>query len=442
MSLTGAQLLTGLSTFLDDYEAHTTTSAGASDGSTLVDTALEKYGDGRLVGRFVRITQSGGTQFAVSRVTNSTQATGTLTIAPPFSAQIASSSTYELHQYEPSKKFAALDSARIPVADDVFRLITDETITTDGYSSEYSIPASIHRGPALVYMEKVPWSPINTWNFIPGAIADDGMPSWATSNLTKATYTRVPQDILVPKYGSACTKCSVAASTTGTVTLAVANMINSVTAATAAGRYMTFAVWVYCRSASNITISILDDSGTLATSASHQGLGWELLHVSATVTQTNATTLSLRISETSANAVTFFVNNMWFYYGDYTQINSQFFTNIPITVRRDDTTKRFILPEPLVERRQLRLVGKEILTALGTNTATQVTNTTEVDETTAEILYATAANILFEQERISTQNLQQVMQRIASVKDRLPDIKMNWQQHIVPQRFNSPYARG
>ena len=441
MTLTGAQLLTGFSTFLDDYEAHTTTSSGASDGTTIVDTSLEKYGDGRLVGRFVRITNAGGTQYEVSRITANLQATGTVTVAPPFSAQIAGSKTYDLHQYEPSKKFAALDSARIPIADDVFRLITDETITTDGYSSEYTIPTLIHRGPALVYLERRGFSPIADWNFIPNPYADDIMASWTASNATKADYPSVEQDKLIPKYGTGATKVSVAASVTGTLTLAVADMANSITAAKAAGRYMTFAAWVYSRSASNLTIVILDDSGTLATSSAHQGLGWELLHVSATVTQTNATTLSLRFAETSASASTFFVNSMWFYYGDYTQINSQFYNTIPLRIRRDNTTQRFVLPEVPEARRQLRLVGKEILTALGTTVSTQNSNTMEVDETTAEILYATAANILFEQERISTQNLQQVLQRIAAVKDRLPAIRMNWQMEITPQRFSSPYSR-
>lgn len=443
MSLTGAQLLTGLSTFIDDAFSSTTTSTGASDGSTIVDTALEIFGDNRLVGWFVRITDAGtaSNTFKVSRVTSNAQATGTVQVSPPFPAQVLVSRTYELHQYEPKKKFAALDSARIPVANDVFKLIVDETITTDGLSSEYEIPSTIHRGPAICYIEQVPWSPQVTWNFIPTPMANDGMSVWTTSNATLSTYTRVPQDAVVPKYGPACTKVSVAASVTGTVTLTVANMTNNVTAALAAGRQMTAAIWVYSKLAGSLTITILDDSGVIGTSNIHQGKGWEVLYVTASVSATNATTLSVRINETSASAATFFVNNMWFYYGYYTKVNSQFFNSRPIRIRRDDTTKRFIIAEPFMERRQLRLIGKDTLTALGTSVATQVTNSMEVDETTAEILYAQAATILFEQERLSTQNMAQVLQRIQSVQARLPEIRMNWDFGMETQRITSPYAR-
>lgn len=441
MSLTGQQLLSGYSTFIDDNEGHTTTSAGASDGSTLVDTALEKYGDGRLVGRFIRITLAGSTQYAVSRVTNNIQATGTLTLAPAFIAQVASATTYEIHQYEPVLKYAALDSARISVSNDVFRLIVDETITTDGYSSEYAIPSTIHRGPALVYVETIPWSPVVTWNFCPAAQSDDTMSNWTASNCTLSSYSRVPQDFYVPKFGPACTEVKTAASVASTLTLPVSKMINGITATLAAGRQMTAAIWVYCRVASVVTLSVLDDSGTLGTSAAHQGKGWELLNVEVVITQNNITTLSLRLSESTASAITYFVNNQWFYYGYYTQINSQFYSAVPARIRRDDTNKRFILAEPIEQRRQLRVVGKEILTSLGNDTVTQTTNTMEVDVTTAEILYATAAKIMFEQERISTNNLPQVMQRIQSVQDRLSDIRMNWDLDLSPQRLTSPYMR-
>ena len=434
-------MLVGISTFIDDYFASTTTSTGSSTGTTIVDTALEKWGDGRLIGRFVRITTSGTTQFQVGRIINSVQATGTITVAPPFTAQILTATAYDLHQYEPRKKFAALDSARIPVANDVFRLIIDETITTDGYSNEYAVPSSIRRGPALVYIESIPMSPETIWNFIPAPQSDNGMTLWTASSLTKSTYTRVPEDRVIPKFGPACTKCAVAASTTGTLTLTVANMINGITAAKSAGRPLTYAAWIYCKTANDITINITDDTGIIGTSEPHQGQGWELIHVTLTTSQTNATTLSIQITEDSANAVTFYVNNQFFYYGYYSQISSTFFSTIPAQVRRDDNNKTFILPSSPVERRQLRVIGKEILSDLGTNVVTQNTNTMEVDNTTAEIVYAKASEILFEQERISTQNLQQVMQRIAHVKDRIPELRMNWDLDIVPQRFTSPYQR-
>lgn len=375
----------------------------------------------------------------MGRITANVQSTGTVTVAPPFTVQIASGIDYQLHRFEPKSKFAALDSARIPIANDVFRLIVDETTTTDYHSTEYTIPDSIKRGPALVYVEE-PLSPVTSWNFIPNPQSDDVMALWSASNVTLSDYPSTEQDTKVPKTGTTCVKAQVAASTTGTLTLTAANMVNDITVAKAAGRVMTYAAWIYSKSTS-LTLSILDDSGTLATSSAHQGLGWELLSVEATVTQSNATTLSVRISDTGAGAITFFINDQWFYFGSYTKINTQYYSTVPIRIRKDDTRKRFSIPERLPHGRQLRLVGKDLLSALGTTLTTQVTNTMEVDDTTAELLYAKAAEILFEQERISAQNMPQVAQRIGYVKSRTPELRMNWDMEMPMQRVTSPYWR-
>lgn len=373
-------------------------------------------------------------------MTANVQATGTVTVAPPFTAQIASGIDYELHQFEPRSKFAALDSARLPIANDVFKLVVDETITTDPYANEYVIPTAVQRGPALVYMENS-MSPVASWNFIPNPMATDTMALWTASNVTLSDYSSAENDVHIPKTGTVCVKAQVAASTTGTVTLTVGSMENSITAAKAAGRVMTFAAWVYCKSASNLTLSILDDSGTLGTSSNHQGLGWELMSVEATVTQNNSTTLSVRFNETTTSAVTFFINDMWFYFGPYTQINNQYYSTAPTRITRDDSRKRFSFPTQVPPHRQLRLIGKALLSALGTTAATQVTNTMEVDDGTAELLYAKAAEVLFEQERISTQNIPQVAQRIGYVKSRTPELRMNWDLDLPAQRVVGPYMR-
>lgn len=438
---TGENLLVGFGKFVDDHYASTTTSAGNAGGTTIVDTALEAFGDNRLVGQYIRITESTCLN-QVRRITANTQSTGSVTVAPAFSAQIASGIDYQLHKYEPRKKFYALDSARIPAAEFVFRLIYDETLTTDGLSRQFDIPSSIRRGPMLVFVEKADNAPQANWNFIPSPICDDTMADWAASNATLSSYARASDDRLIPKYGTACTKIAVAGSTNGTVTLAVAAMINSVTAAKAAGRTMTYAHWVYCRTASRVTLKLLDDTGVLATSSFHQGKGWELLSITDVPSRTNATTLSVRIDVSSSTAaVVLYANSSYFFFGDIGMVNSDFYDETPIRVRRDATTQRFYTPDVLPERRQLRLVGKEILTALGTDATLQTTNTMEVDETTAEIVYAEAAEILFQLERVSTNNLGQVTERIRMARERAPQLRMLWEFDVPEQRIISPYMR-
>src|SRR5665213_1267740 len=99
MSLAGGSLLTGLSKFVDDYWSSTTTGTGLSTGSTLVDTGLEQFGDGRLSGWWIRFTDTGTNQYSVSRVTANTQSSGTVVLSPPMPAQVTSGKTYELHKY-------------------------------------------------------------------------------------------------------------------------------------------------------------------------------------------------------------------------------------------------------------------------------------------------------------------------------------------------------
>ena len=441
MALTGNQLLTGFSKFVDDSFSSTTTSAGNSTFTTLVDTRLKEYGDNRLVGWYVRITESTCIN-QVSRITGNVQSTGTVTFSPALTAQIASGIDYELHKYDPRSKFQALDTARFTVIDTVFRLVYDETITTDGRSREFSIPSTIRRGPALVFLERPNVSALVNWNFIPEPQCNEVMADWTASNATLATYARNGNDRLVPKYGDACTRISVAGGVNGTVTLAVASMANGVTAAAAAGLYVTYAHWIYCRTASRVTLKLLDDTGTVATSSTHQGKGWELLNVSGAISPTNATTLSVRIDiSSSAAAVTAFANNSWFYYGDFGAVNSSFYDSKPIRVRRDATTQKFFMTSPPTERLQLRLVGKELLTALGTNTTTQTTNTMEVDEATAEILYAEAAEVLFQLERLATANLPQVVEKIKAVRDRAKKLEPLWEYDMPEQRVVSPFMQ-
>ena len=68
MALTGSVLLAGFSRFIEDHWAGTTTSAGAADGTTLVDTSLRRYGEDAWRDFYVRPT--GATNaYAIRRAT-------------------------------------------------------------------------------------------------------------------------------------------------------------------------------------------------------------------------------------------------------------------------------------------------------------------------------------------------------------------------------------
>ena len=434
MALTGAQLLTGLSSFIEDSWSSTTTSAGNAGGTTLIDTALRRYGDGYLRGRFVRIT-SGTNDLEIRQITDNTQATGTATVGGAFTAQVASAVTYQIHKYDPVRKFAALDAARIEAADVLFIARVDDTTTADGESTEFAIPTTVRKGPALVFVE-TPLSQTPSWNLLSGPQGDT-LTGWTPVGFTDSIFTGDELDALVPKYSGSCTKLVVPSTTACTYRQVVGDMNSNMTAARAAGRRMTAAMWVYARVAARVDLSFLDDSGAVATSDDHLGRGWQLLKVSGTVVGSNATTLTVSLNVTSGAAMTIFWEGAWFLLGE--DLPTFYPQPLSKKVRRDDTTQRMILPYVVTRGLQIRMVGTDVLSALGTTAATQVTNTMEVDANSAELLYAYAALKLYSWEGLAIENDAKLQTRIQLVMLRKAELQSQWSYQLQEQRMEGPY---
>jgi len=439
MAITGANLLTGLSDFIGDGFSSTTTGTGASNGSTIVDTALEQYGEDSLRDYYIRITGSGTNQYGIRRISGFAASSGTLTVAPAYAAQVAGSITYELHRYNPSEKFSCLDEARLRAYPKIAKLNFDETLTGDGYSREFAIPSTIRKGPIYAFIEQE-MGAHDQWNFVNDPDMDSTS-NWTASNLTAATYSRTNSNLLIPKSGDTCTKLTVAASTVGSYTQVVANMANSASASDAAGQRMTLGVWVYARTADRIRIGITDDSGTTYSSY-HQGGGWSLLTVADNISTTNSSVLSVLFSVASGTAIVAWADRAWFYYGDAGRITSVYPREANARVRRDDTTQTLLFDLVPPARRQIRLIGRAPLSALGTTAASQVTNTMEVDEPAAQILYAYAAQTLFERNGIYADVPEEVQARLSIVQQKGADFEMKW-PFTMPQgsKLQGPFKQ-
>jgi hypothetical protein len=437
MSLTGQQLLDGFSTFINDYWSSTATTA-ASDGTTVVDTLLRRYGDDSLRDFYFRNVHTGHVAInQVRRATGYASATGIATVAPAFGALLDSGESYEMHRYDPASKFSALDGAIRSIANKLFKATYDESITTDGINRTYSIPSTVRRGPLYVQIEE-PVAANAPWNFL--ADPDfDSTSNWTESNFTAAQVTWQDNDPLIPKYGSTATKLTLAASVTGTYTMPVANMAHSITATLAAGRQMSLGIWIYTRTASKIKIGIIDDS-TTSYSTQHGGNGWELLTVTATPPSTNATTLSVVINgDNDSSPVVAWANKGWLLFGP--RVPNHFNEQSIFKVRRDDTTQTFTVPNLIMGKRQLRLVGSTPLSRIGTTVSTQPTNTVEVDEFTAELLYAKAAVTLFGREALTTANMNDIATRVQIGEERLAELQRLWRfEPEQKKRIQGPFS--
>lgn len=438
MSKTGSELLQGFSVFLNDWETSTTTSAGNASGGTAVDTYLKRYQDNRLTGRFFRPTTAGTNQYIVQTINGNSQSTGTVTFNGDLPAQVGSSVDYEIHRYDPAKKFRALDQARYDVSDYAFRLIYNELLTGDGYTDVFPIPEEMSMGPITVW-EEVPVAALNLiWNFINNALGTDTN-YWTECNCTPSIVEQFYTDLVVPKYDWACTRLDVPGTLEALYAQTIDNMANGITASAAAGRKMTAAVWVYCETPDRVYLDLIDDFGTTSSTA-HQGKGWELLHLEKEIVNNNSLVLTTQLRITTGDPIVLFWNRWWLYYGSKQRVTEVYTDEAFPTIRRDEATQTFQLTRVVVRGHQLRLIGQEVLSALGNNPSTQVTNTMEVTNNTAEMLYAKAAELLLEWESLTATDVPEVYQRIQTVQNRMKRVD-KFRQSIPSKHVNSPYWR-
>ena len=418
MSRTGAQLIKQVSVLLGDYDTRTCSSAGAADGSTLVDTNLREFGTDVLHDRYVRFT--GALLGEVRRI--DLNSSSTITFTEPATTQVGSGETYEIHRYHPDLKLRALTQARIHAFPSISKLVYDDTLTGDGENSDFAIPSTVRVGPSFAFIEEE-LSGNHTWNFLTTP-DNESTTGWTAASATASTVDLIPGDRLIPKYGSTCIKLAVATATNGTYKQTIANMKNGITAARAAGRTMTYAQWVYCLTASRVALTIQDDSAT-TTGTAHQGRGWELLTVTRSIVATNATTLTVGVNVTNASgAVTLYVNRGWFKFGDVPVIYPESRSR---RIRRDDTTQRiyFDPKNPPPERRNIRLIGQALLSDLGEGAAAQ-TATMEVDEASSELLAAYAAEILLGWEGLNADDVGEIATRIEQIKADGAHLEKRW----------------
>ena len=442
MARTGEQLLDGFVSFIDDDFSGTLTSAGVSDGTTIVDTALRRYGNGKLTGWWLLIT-SGAQDNVYRRVTDNASATGTLTVQPAFAAQVASAVTYRLLKYDPARIFAAMEQARFRVVDDLFIIRVDESITTDGLSRTFPLPTNMRRGPNVAYIE-TPLAAEAAWNFLANP-RGDSTTSWTSvgAGTTVTTVTQDGSDLLVPKYGESCIKYAVPVTTAQTVRQVVADMTNGIAVAEARGRRMTFAMWVECRIASRLRLEIIDDNGQLAQSSLHLGRGWELLTVEGVVAHNNATTLTVGITVTSGAVIAYHRSHSWFYYGNAERVTDIYPMSSAMRPRRDDTTQVIVLPYRPHSRHQLRLIGTDVLTSFGASTSTSVATpmaaSIEIDVAAAELLYAEAAELLFAWDGLKAESPERVQTRIGYARMRRNELRNTWPYEVPEGRIQGPY---
>ena len=262
---TRAVLRQRLSEAIGDYLSLTTTSNGATDGTTIVDSGLRNLAGGRdddaFEGWYVLVT-SGDASGEIKRVLQSRQANNTLTLQTAFTAQIASSVTYELHRQDPTLKHNAINRGIEELSYQVPLPLRDETIVVD--------------------------NALTNWDF----------ETFATSAFTGWSSTGTPtltQNTSIVMHGDGAASIAATGATEGLYQSLTINT-NEVT-----NKQVTFECWVYATVADAVRIRILWGSGSYESHDYHSGSDqWELQSIQVTV-PTTATEITAVLEVTTGN---------------------------------------------------------------------------------------------------------------------------------------------
>ena len=233
MSTTLSAAEQALSKELGDFWSSTTTSAGAGDYTTLIDTALKAKANDWITDECYDQITSGTYDGEERKVSSLTNSSGTLTMLA-HGGQIASGVTYRVHRlFEASEKRRALVAAAKNVFPACFQEVWDETLVSGNWLKDGSFER---------------WT--TTTN----------LTDWTETTLTATQTSTSPYY----RHGTYSCKLSTAA---GTLSQAITNFDDL---KNLRGRSVTFTVQAWCDTASALRISV-NDGTTQTYSSYHAG---------------------------------------------------------------------------------------------------------------------------------------------------------------------------
>lgn len=345
---------------MGDWLEVTTTSAGASDGTTIVCTALAEEdfgGDDGAFDAFWALVTSGNNDGELRRVARTSgydASTTTLTVTRAFSNQVASGVTVELHRNDPRVKHAAINRALQHVHPHIHRRITNETLIVD--------------------------SILLNGDF-------ENTTSGAFDNWSETGSPTVTVETTTVFHGTNSAKVVASGATEGLEQ----DRTTAINLQEIAGKNITFKMRVWTATASAATIRINFGSATSESDAHDGDSSWRLLNKTVAV-PTDATQVVVELRVTAGNTAYF--DTGWLEIGpvyEYTVPNAMRTVNhVEQQADEDDPDGPYWKIDHLWPGRILRLRGTGPLSTLSADT-----DTSEVDEDQQQIISAVATAIAF-----------------------------------------------
>ena len=349
----------------------------SSGNASLIDTLLTRrfsvndYFNNRW---FAHIT-SQANDGQIRRITDYVGSSGTITVAGAnWSNDPSNAATYELSAVDPSDVLSLYNEAREQVFPDISLVRDLETIITGNRQHTYTLPSTMRRIDR-VYLGNRRTAESGDNLLLNGDFEDwastTSCDNWAISgsgaSVNQEAQTTNPENYGV-LYGDNSARILVPSSVVTTLLQTYNSASSSYTAVATEGQECNLAAWVYCTTASRVSLYI----GSALT-ATHSGTGWELLKGSANLSAT-ATSIVVGISVSSGAAIPVFVDEIWMILGQsemsdvpYTELRN--WEHVPPVAGADDGgVLRF--SEILPDKKRIRIVGRDILSSVSADSDT------------------------------------------------------------------------
>lgn len=391
MTLTALQMRQGVSSEISRLITGTTTNDGNAGGTTFLDSLLAVYPDDDFRTKDIWALATSGTYDGQERPTSDfTSSTGTVTTATAFGGKIVAAVTYEIHPFRPSRIMTKLNEA-IKRTRYLFRVITDESVSTRSNQYSYPVPSSIIGDPREIWISSANFS--NTIIHACDVAWDELVDGDATVTLDDIDYQE----------GTASNKFTIAAGMSAADIIAT-DSISALDLSDAIG--VEFDIKCSVAASAGALQLLLDEhascaspSETLSAPALTADV-WQhvtVLFTGATTTRDAIISVGLKYT-TDLGACTVWIDNIKAIdtLPQETVANMEDWTKLWFWLY-DATNSKVRFPYALPEGRKLRMIGPGYLTTLSTTltTTASTASTTETSEPDARHLYAMALESLF-----------------------------------------------
>ena len=349
-----------------------TTSANLAANTSLVDedlTDLYPTDDYFNDSWFVIVT-SNNNAGEYRRVTDYAQSSGTITVSKAWpSGSDSSTSTFELMTVDPPSVLRAYNRARQDVWPHIGIVRDVETIVTGQRQFTYTIPSSIRRVNRVYLGERYEAQNDSENLLLNGSFedwtnattADNWSVTGSGASVNKEEQTTSPRNYAVLS-GNNSARLLVPLNQATTLVQTYNSASSDYTAVATEGMEANLSAWVYCNTASRVSLAIDGDVQT----ATHGGTGWELMTGSNDLDATDTSTV-VGISVSSGAAIPVFVDEIFLTLGQ-SEVLDRPYTPItnwdvipPAAGGSNGGTLRFTGQVP--SHRRLRVVGSDLLSS-------------------------------------------------------------------------------